>query len=62
MNYVEGAATFSQKRFKVGSNDGDSDILAARVVDHPYREQCKFSVGTAKGLGTLGQFKTFAKS
>lgn len=39
VNYAEGASMFSRKRSKVGSNDGDSDIIAAGVVDQPCREQ-----------------------
>jgi len=38
VNYAEGAAIFSQKCFKVGSSDGDLDIIVTGVVDHPYRE------------------------
>ena len=57
-----GAVTCFQKRAKVDLGDGVLDSTSVGVHDHLCREQRKFSVGTAKGLGTLGQFETFTKS
>ena len=57
-----GEAACTQKRSKVRRENGEIDSTSAGVNDHPCRKQLKSSIGTAKGLGTLGQFETFAKS